>query len=357
MAGPFVKETGGANSTTDVYDKKTWYTQPKPYKKPLEYHHSHAVELKLPRAPGFDGFGTQSYIPTFSGIPPYVSNGAFNKCSASFYSSLQAAASETAAASVGVSLAERKQAVKMIAERAATLASFVRSVRKGDFRKAAKVLGYSRKKDVPKGVSRAKHWSNNFLEYHFGWVPLIKDIHSAAEVLQGPPPSRMARGSGSGFYEDIVGGYPKYPKYGQQAWRRQYVYKVKAGARFTIMNPDLHLANRLGLTNPFVVAWELVPFSFVVDWFVPVGDFLNGMTATLGVQVDDAWNSFKIEHTYHHLSVDYLNRPIPRMGFGYRYDRYKGAISPYPKMRPSGAFSPTRAAVSMALLIQSLKVK
>lgn len=33
--------------------------------------------------------------------------------------------------------------------------------------------------------------------------------------------------------------------------------------------------------NPFVTAWELVPFSFVVDWFVNVGDWLQSQTATL----------------------------------------------------------------------------
>jgi hypothetical protein len=37
-----------------------------------------------------------------------------------------------------------------------------------------------------------------------------------------------------------------------------------------------------GVTNPLLVAWELVPFSFVVDWFLPVGNYVEQLDAMLG---------------------------------------------------------------------------
>lgn len=37
-----------------------------------------------------------------------------------------------------------------------------------------------------------------------------------------------------------------------------------------------------GVTNPLLVAWELVPFSFVVDWAIPVGAWLESLDAMLG---------------------------------------------------------------------------
>lgn len=44
--------------------------------------------------------------------------------------------------------------------------------------------------------------------------------------------------------------------------------------------------NRLrAFINPAVTAWELIPFSFVVDWFISIGQFLKALsTQALGVQ-------------------------------------------------------------------------
>jgi hypothetical protein len=44
----------------------------------------------------------------------------------------------------------------------------------------------------------------------------------------------------------------------------------------------LHLPQALGLTNPLSIAYEVTPFSFLADWFIPIGDFLSILDATLG---------------------------------------------------------------------------
>lgn len=46
-------------------------------------------------------------------------------------------------------------------------------------------------------------------------------------------------------------------------------------------DPLVTLSN-LGITNPASIVWELTPFSFVVDWFLPLGDYINAWDATLG---------------------------------------------------------------------------
>jgi hypothetical protein len=51
----------------------------------------------------------------------------------------------------------------------------------------------------------------------------------------------------------------------------------------------------MGLTNPAVVAWELVPFSFVVDWFVNVSEFLGQFDEFIGLALDEPYHSAKIE--------------------------------------------------------------
>jgi hypothetical protein len=42
-----------------------------------------------------------------------------------------------------------------------------------------------------------------------------------------------------------------------------------------------------GLINIAENAWELIPFSFVVDWFVGVGDFLHNITALAGLTFEN----------------------------------------------------------------------
>lgn len=58
----------------------------------------------------------------------------------------------------------------------------------------------------------------------------------------------------------------------------------------------------IGWNVPLSIAWELVPFSFVVDWFVPVGDILNRFepkrflgSLAAGVTVRQRWHSVKTE--------------------------------------------------------------
>lgn len=48
--------------------------------------------------------------------------------------------------------------------------------------------------------------------------------------------------------------------------------------RYDYSMSQVRLFDRLGI-NPFVTAWELIPFSFVVDWFVNLGDWVFAQTA------------------------------------------------------------------------------
>jgi hypothetical protein len=42
--------------------------------------------------------------------------------------------------------------------------------------------------------------------------------------------------------------------------------------------------SQLGLAPDSYVAWDMTPFSFMVDWFIPVGDILNVLDQTVLLQ-------------------------------------------------------------------------
>jgi hypothetical protein len=41
------------------------------------------------------------------------------------------------------------------------------------------------------------------------------------------------------------------------------------------MYEEMSAARQMGLANPTTIIWERIPWSFVVDWFIPIGTYLD----------------------------------------------------------------------------------
>jgi hypothetical protein len=53
---------------------------------------------------------------------------------------------------------------------------------------------------------------------------------------------------------------------------------------YIMINDAVRSLVELGITNPVNLAWELIPYSFAVDWFLPVGAWLQTLDAAKGLQ-------------------------------------------------------------------------
>lgn len=196
-------------------------------------------------------------------------------------------------ASLGTSIAEWKQSATMVTKRASQLLAGLRAARRLDangLHTALQIDVRSRTAKRNRESFRGKEYnvrdsskdaSNLWLEHHFGWSPLVQDIYDAVKVLAANPPARRITATASGTQEIRDGNFGEY------SWTNRGVYSVKCrlGAFVTISNENLALFNQLGIINPASVAWEVVPFSFLVDWFIPVGKFLDSYTDMLGYDV------------------------------------------------------------------------
>jgi hypothetical protein len=60
---------------------------------------------------------------------------------------------------------------------------------------------------------------------------------------------------------------------------------VKYKTRVTVNSTMLRDFAQLGFSNPLNLAWELVPYSFVADWFIPIGAHLSNLDAYQGLSV------------------------------------------------------------------------
>lgn len=188
-------------------------------------------------------------------------------------------------------VAESNEVIDMIASTAKTLANTYKAVRKGKFKKAASLLGIN----TPVGQAR-----NSWLAYRYGWMPLLGDVASAAEaaasVLYNKPEEQrvLCRGpKGETSTVTRLGANDTQYTHGTGLTSSpRNVYKLertetKAWLRVRCKSRTLMRLEQFGLANPLALAWELVPFSFVADWFVGIGDYLNAQTALLGLEVLD----------------------------------------------------------------------
>lgn len=124
--------------------------------------------------------------------------------------------------------------------------------------------------------------AGGYLEYVFGWVPLLSDIHSAATTVIQLAEPRMRHVKSA---QRAVVSYSLGSKNNDQYVLSSYTGRVKVtrDAMVKVSNQNLWLAERAGLLNPAAVAWDLVPWSFVVNMFVNTGQLVNSITDFTGL--------------------------------------------------------------------------
>lgn len=359
VTGPFSKTIywkGPPNSLgyrpvhTSVYRK--WYRQRKPHNLPLNFELDYrAVE----RFYASDPVMYRSYTNSVSWDDSTTLDWAYLKAYEKFKSKVK-----SSEAMLSVSLAERKQAVDMIEKRSLQIYRFVRSLKRFRFDEAADALGISRSKRPKDLRQSARSLGSNYLEFHFGWSPLIGDIGNAVETLQsGIPPLKVsAKGSASRSFKETTGIY----WYDQTYWTHSVSSDVRIASAVRVTNPNLFLANQLGFVNPAMVAWELVPFSFVVDWFVSVSDFLGSFSDFLGVELIDPYVTRFVNHRRSELNVYKDSRTgniIRVLECDTRRVHLRRTPGPIPgpalRVRPITGFSVRRGFAAMSLLLQQLR--
>lgn len=281
------------------------------------------------------GFNVQSL--TVNGMDRYR---AINKAYGKFVDSVNEEAM------LLVNTYERKQAVKMVENSANRMLYAFLLLRKGYRAQAMKALGLT-----PKGSkwNKAKDVSGLWLEFHFGWEPLVKDIYSACEILQADYSPSVAKGVGTTV--TTTGSRSAPNKYWNARVTNRFICKMQAEVDVT--NPNLHRAAQLGLINPAAVAWELIPFSFLVDWFIPVGQFLNSWTDFVGLELKNSFTTIYLVST----SNEWLLYP----GFPQHESfldsqaagmlRTLGITTPLPVLKEFKGLSVTRGATAIALLL------
>lgn len=364
-------DTNNADGTGSYYRQVIGASQPKPYDKPLPYEYKFIRTITATKSGLYTSFGNMANAGSSKGnllagprsweddvLRQFITQ-ATNKCLDKFYNELDEAAM------LAVNFAERQQAIGMMGSRLMQLARFAKALKKFDLVMAAKSLGLDPESGIPKVYrpgKKPKGWSNAkqrgkivanaWLEFHFGWEPLVKDIFHTIQILQSPMSGKTIEVKAS---VPLKSGIDQVVGFEQISRSVEGYVLHKCGATLHVTDANAYAANRLGLTNPAAVVWELIPFSFVVDWFTTVGSFINQWTDLDGVKLIDPWNATTLSITSEYSKLYALDgSALYVLSEGVLFSRQLGIERYKIAFRPLKRLSMVRAATAIALLMQFL---
>lgn len=236
---------------------------------------------------------------------------------------------------LGMALAEGRETIGLVANSATRIAKAFRSLKHGNIKKTFEWLGLTDNVKLhpnrygPNGVplkysgdhrrylqrsyrrrDASGFAARSWLELTYGWKPLLYTIDGAAEklatMLQNNHSDVTVRGKaeekGSYAFSDANVSHQ-----GTFSAKCSWVVELK------VINDALRLKTSLGLTNPASIAWELVPFSFVVDWFIPIGGWINSLSVLNGYSIVKKSRTTRVSHVG--LSETLLTNSFVKKGF------------------------------------------
>lgn len=248
-------------------------------------------------------------------------------------------------------LATAVQTTNMFAQKSSTFLKALQAARRKEWSSMFSLLGLS--KDFKKRGSL----SASYLEYIYGWKPLMQDIHGYWELLNEQLPgsnlvhavrklSKTRTGS-----NQLITGYDKF----NAEWR--YTGRDMISLSGKIRNDYARQVARAGLLNPLSVAWEVVPYSFLIDWGMPIGNALEALDATTGLDFVGGYISLRQSGTvsYRHEWVG-SGRTTFQPGLGVQYSfsnvREKLTSFPFPEIYVKSPFSTVHLLNALALTRQ-----
>jgi hypothetical protein len=169
---------------------------------------------------------------------------------------------------------------------------------------------------ILKGIIQGfKNLGSHYLNYEFGWKPFVKDLLKMYETstridkhlrfVENNNGRWLTRGgvikNEQSAVSSMVGvkSYPQIPSafYSSLSWpcmktvitqdtvwfkarMKYFIYDLNVGSYRTIWNSKL-VRHLYGLTLTPSLAWELIPFTWLQDWFCNFGDVIANMSNSL----------------------------------------------------------------------------
>lgn len=228
-----------------------------------------------------------------------------------------------------VSAAEAPKTFALIGDTAKRLAKGIRSLKRFDvpgFFKAidldmgkhARGLARSGRIQRRRGRDPAKFMADSILEVQYGWRPLLGEVEALAQAMAHEWDERAwditISGAASKTFKARAAKGTNYV----DGYEGKIRGSVSYTSRFRVIQNELRTYQMLGLTDLGLVAWELIPYSFVADWFLPVGSWIDAQGALAGLSHVESCRS----ETFHVNSQGTMHTMLGLYGLKYEASCY-----------------------------------
>jgi hypothetical protein len=187
---------------------------------------------------------------------------------------------------VGKFAVEGRQTVNLVTERLKTVGGALIDLKRGDFAYAARRL------NVKNVTTKRPNYdlSGRWLELQYGWLPLIHDTFSAMQAYDRLTSKRRSGTLTAGTFRAQQKTEPPASPYNWE-WRHATTLKQRIWYEWT---EELSDSRSLGLEDPLGIIWEGLPWTFVIDWFIPISTYLDALNII--PQLKGRWMILKVKN-------------------------------------------------------------
>lgn len=283
-----------------------------------------AVDMSAVPVPDLDGYDSNGYGLIDSNLEAYAANEALEKL-------------RDSGVNYALLAAEWHLSVRTLTDRAVPFWRALIAMRKpelGGFNGALRILGLKKKLFA----NHVSNWSQFVLEYQYGWKPMLSDIHGLYDEVgrEFNSNSMIVKGRSSKMEPRSNSFEISYPWVGKGKYEAHTRYTASLFGE--VEHSHLRDAMQMGLVNPLEILWERTPYSFVIDWFMPVGQLISNITATAGLNFKSATmtRSSKYKYSVERLPTGTLGWQVisPAVYRRESYFTHRYALSHFPLPLP-----------------------
>lgn len=191
-----------------------------------------------------------------------------------------------------------------------------------------------------------------YLEIQLGLGAVVRTAYDAA-AIRSLPVYGECHATATSYHSQK---YPDTDKGVDVSDQVDAKVRVRVGGRFALTNHTMYSLAQCGVANPIATAWDLVPLSFVFDWWWNLGRYLEQFSDFYGLDIKDTYRTVYTVARGSERSLTYISSsvaPVPWVVETHSFSVYRtlGLPGPtFPKFQLRGlGLGKSVTAISLAV--------